>query len=86
MAQSRTVALRASAFKVLAGTDMCRMGAPKEDMLIILQGGLEDSEDIDVGSLIFPLCVSHLSSSWLIHDIFISRSVSSLYVLQKTIS
>jgi hypothetical protein len=58
MTRNQNVALRASAFKVLAGTDMRGMGAQKEDVLRILQEGLEDREGIDVCSLIPSLCFS----------------------------
>jgi hypothetical protein len=81
MTQHQNMALRASAFRVLAETDMRGMGVQTEDMLRVLQRGLEDRESIDVGFLLFSL----FRSECLVVPFFTPRSVSSLYVVQKTI-
>lgn len=52
MTQDQNAMMRASAFKILAGTDMYTRGVQTEDILKALSGGLQDKESIEVGHLL----------------------------------
>ena len=55
MTQSNNASLRESAFRLFSGTGVLGMGGWQTDMVLkVLNGGLEDSESVDVSTFAIP--------------------------------